>query len=272
MTRFLSMFTFLFTVTSVFAQPQLMQKQSFSIGESAIFHSEILNENRTINIYLPLEYHADSAKVYPVIYLLDGSADEDFVHIAGLVQFCTFPWVKMLPESILIGISNVDRKRDFTYPTTVDADKKDFPTTGGSAAFIRFLGEELQPFVVKNYHTKAGERTIIGQSLGGLLAAEILMKQPDLFDNYILVSPSIWWDNESLLTWEPAPFKTPQKVYLAVGKQEHPVMVKTTQDFRQKLDALHNRSIFYHEWDDQDHGNILHLALYEAFERIFGNE
>ena len=127
------------------------KKSPFILGEIDSIRSVTLKETRTLNIYLPEGYSPDSSKRYPVIYLLDGSADEDFIHIAGLMQFSTFPWINMLPESILVGIANIDRKRDFTFPTTIEADKKAFPTTGGSAKFIAFVEKELLPFINKKY-------------------------------------------------------------------------------------------------------------------------
>lgn len=131
--------------------------------------STILNESRTINIYLPASYHQDSTTNFNVIYLLDGSMDEDFIHIVGNVQFCSFPWINIIPESIVIGIANVDRKRDFTYPSTYDLNQKEFPTSGKSSKFIEFIQKELQPYIHKNYRSSK-ETTLIGQSLGGLLA------------------------------------------------------------------------------------------------------
>ena len=119
--------------------PEITQRGTFSIGETFTFTSSKLAEERIVNIYLPMDYANNSTKEYPVIYLLDGTADEDFIHIAGLVQFGTFPWIDMLPESIVVGIANVDRKRDFTYPTNNAEDKAAFPTTGSSAAFMDFL-------------------------------------------------------------------------------------------------------------------------------------
>ena len=70
--------------------------------------------------------------------LLDGSKDEDFIHIAGIVQFGSFSWINMLPETIVVGIANVDRKRDFTYPSQNTLDQEEFPTSGKSAHFIQF--------------------------------------------------------------------------------------------------------------------------------------
>lgn len=92
-------------------QQAALQREAFTIGETLRFQSSILAEERVLNIYLPLYYEEDSLKNYPVIYLLDGSADEDFIHIAGLIQFGSFPWINLIPESIVVGIANVDRKR-----------------------------------------------------------------------------------------------------------------------------------------------------------------
>jgi predicted alpha/beta superfamily hydrolase len=96
--------------------PEKLREADFSIGKTVTIQSKVLGEARELNIYLPLGYSGDSAQTFPVIYLLDGSRDEDFIHISGIVQFGSFSWIRMIPESIVVGIGNVDRKRDFTYP------------------------------------------------------------------------------------------------------------------------------------------------------------
>lgn len=238
----------------------------FALGVSETLHSHVLGEDRVLNIALPQGYHPDSAARYPVIYVLDGSADEDFIHLSGLVQFASFPWIEWLPPSIVVGISNVDRKRDFTHPTTIAEDKLKFPTTGGSSAFVRFIGEELVPFIASNYRTN-DVRMLIGQSLGGLLASEVLIKDPGLFDRYLIVSPSLWWDDGSLLEVEPAflrePNRAPKQVYIAVGR-EGKVMVHGAK----KLASIAKKSFvtkvgFLH-LSDFDHGNILHRAVHDG--------
>ena len=177
----------------------IAQKKPFILGEIVELNSVELSEKRILNIYLPDGYNVDDSIIkFPVIYLLDGSSDEDFIHIAGLVQYCNFPWVDILPKSIVVGIANVDRRRDFTFPTTLANDKRDFPTTGSSQKFIKFLEKELVPYIESHYSTDT-VKTIVGQSLGGLLATEILFEKPEMFTNYLIVSPSLWWDNESLL-------------------------------------------------------------------------
>ncbi|MEO9531153.1 MAG: alpha/beta hydrolase-fold protein [Crocinitomicaceae bacterium] len=254
------------------AQSTSLKKKAISIGEQVEFHSDILDENRLLNIYLPVGYSADSAKTYPVIYLLDGSLDEDFIHIVGLVQFGSFSWINLIPETIVVGISNVDRKRDFTYPTTNKQDKLDFPTTGGSANFIQFLEKEVQPLIAKNYKTNKS-RTLIGQSLGGLLATEILFKKPDLFENFMIISPSLWWDDESLLKIEPKKFTSNKSIYVAVGK-EGEIMERTATDLHHKLEKLDlkNTQLFFEYFEKFDHGDVLHMAVYRAFELIFAQQ
>ncbi|MEJ7680624.1 MAG: alpha/beta hydrolase-fold protein [Segetibacter sp.] len=98
----------------------LKGSKSFVLGTIIEIGSKVLAEKRILNIYLPPGYNEKDTTKYPVIYLLDGSAEEDFIHIAGVVQIFKFPWVNVLPNSILVGIANVDRRRDFTFPTTIE--------------------------------------------------------------------------------------------------------------------------------------------------------
>jgi hypothetical protein len=237
----------------------------FIIGETVQISSVQLSEMRTLNIYLPDGYKESGAK-YPVIYLLDGSANEDFVHIAGIVQFLTM--IQKMPGTIVVGIANVDRQRDFTYPTTIAEDLKSWPTTGKSAKFIDFMEKELQPYIEKNY--RVSDKTIIGQSLGGLLATEILLKKPSLFNNYIIVSPSMWWDNGSILNDAPQLMKDNNyggiKVYLSVGSEGKQSDIDTN-----KLSALFTNAgstTFYNPMPEETHLTILHNSAYKGLELL----
>ncbi|WP_196893539.1 alpha/beta hydrolase [Aureivirga marina] len=251
----------------IFGQlPKQLSENEFSIGKSIIIESKILNENRNINIYLPPSYSEEKAKSFPVIYLLDGSKDEDFIHVSGIVQFGSFPWINMLPESIVVGIGNVDRKRDFTYPSENKLDQKEYPTSGKSESFIQFIEKELQPYVNSNFKTNK-IKTIIGQSLGGLLTTEILLKKPNLFDNYIIVSPSLWWDDEKLLDYKQMVISTKKSIYIAVGKEGN-IMERTAKELYTKL-AFNNPKTYFEFLENKSHGDALHEAVYHAFEKIF---
>jgi hypothetical protein len=266
--------TFSLLTNPIFAQNTLEkeQTQAFSIGEILRMNSDVLQEERILNIYLPQSYAQDSLRKYPVIYLLDGSAEEDFIHIAGLVQFGSFSWINMLPESIVVGVANVDRKRDFTYPSKNKQDNTELPSSGGSAAFIQFIQTELQPLMEQRYRTSAN-KTLIGQSLGGLLATEILFKQPDAFDHYFIVSPSLWWDDAALLDFDPVKYTSKKSIFIAVGK-EGPTMEKAAKALFDKLDALKTDQtrLFYQYFPKLDHGDTLHQAIYDGFEKVFGSK
>ena len=245
------------------------QEKQFILGAIRELHSSILNEKRILNIYLPPGYNPADTIHYPVIYLLDGSADEDFIHISGLVQYANFPWVNLLPPTIVVGIANVDRKRDYCFPTQNQKDKKNNPSSGGSAKFIDFIGNELEPYIDSEYKTSK-TKTIIGQSLGGLLATEILFKKPDLFNKYIIISPSLWWDDESLLKIPPAILKqgnkTKTSIFIAVGK-EGAIMEADARRLVGILKEKPNPSIKVHfsYFPKENHATIMHQAVYDAF-------
>ena len=271
MKRITALLLLIFTLQLI-AQDNIIvhEKSDFSIGDSFKFNSIILSEERIINVYLPESYHQSKSKEkYPVVYLLDGSVDEDFIHISGLVQFGSFSWIQMIPETIVVGIANVDRKRDFTFHTEKKELKKEFPTTGKSETFIKFLESELKPLIYKSYRTN-GINTLIGQSLGGLLATEILFKYPDMFDNYIIISPSLWWDGESLHNYQPKSYSTNKKIFVGVGK-EGKIMERSAKKLYKQLKKINNKNtdLYYRFFKKQTHADTLHVAVYAAFESMF---
>jgi predicted alpha/beta superfamily hydrolase len=239
------------------------------IGEIKTLKSTILDEHRTLNIYLPDGY--SNKATYPVIYLLDGSANEDFLHIIGLVQFYNMTF--KMPKTIVVGIANVDRKRDFTHQTKNAELKNTYPTTGGSAKFIDFIEKELQPYIKASYKTN-DSTYLIGQSLGGLVASEILLNKPELFSNYIIVSPSLWWDDGALLKQAPALLAgqadNKKWVYVSVGAEGKEMeeaaasLVRALQNSGKK-----NRKIDFVPLPKENHATILHNSIYEAFKILY---
>ncbi|MCH2193124.1 alpha/beta hydrolase-fold protein [Kordia sp.] len=87
-------------------------------------------------------------------------------------------------------------------------------------------------------------KTIIGQSLGGLLATEILFKRPHLFDNYIIVSPSLWWDDEKILDFEMASYISTKSIYIAGGKDGE-VMERIARELFAKLKKIKSKKRIY---------------------------
>lgn len=230
-------------------------------------YSDALQEDRILNVWLPPSYHPDSTQTHSVLYLLDGSAHEDFPHVAGLFQFLHL--YQLMPPTILVGIANVDRYRDFTYPSQDTLDRYYLPTSGGSQQFIEFLTDEAFPLIEQTYKVNE-QRTIIGQSLGGLLAAEVLLTKPHLFDDYLIVSPSLWWDEQRLINRAQrllADYEGPSKrVFISLG-EEHPVMHEVADSLTAAVQAA-GWTHWYEPIAGEDHATILHQAVYRGLRQL----
>lgn len=271
-----SIFLLFFGLFTVGAQtgPKALSKNQLSIGDQVKLESKILSESRTLNIYLPEGYQAADTLKYPVIYVLDGGMDEDFLPLVGAIQF--YHLQMNMPKSIVVGIVNTDRKRDFTFPTTDRKLQRDYPSTGGSRKFISFLEDEVQPYVSANYPTTR-QKTLIGQSLGGLLATEILLKTPNLFNTYIIVSPSLWWDNETLLKEANMMLGAQQNisatVYIAVGNEGELIEgeAKRMTELLKKSGKsdLKTELLFL---PNENHKTILHQGVLESFRSMYNIE
>lgn len=180
----------------------------------------------------------------------------------------------------MVGIANIDRRRDFTYPTTLEEDKKRYKTAGKSENFIAFLEKELQPYIESNYKT-SNSKTIIGQSLGGLLATEILLKKPTLFNKYIIISPSLWWDNLSLLKQSSLlleeSFKQKTDVYIGVGKEglapsDIPHVMEVDANLLvERIQSTKSKSVnvYFDYLPQEDHATVTHQAIFNAFRLLY---
>jgi predicted alpha/beta superfamily hydrolase len=249
-------------------------------GNSEVFHSDILKEDRNINIYLPEEFNPTDATKYPVIYILDGGVEEDFFHIAGIVRYNTQPWVERFPRSIVVGIENTNRRRDFTYAVPdlnflekEGFKKESFPQYGGSEKYISFLKNELQPYIEKKYKAN-NNRTIIGESLAGLMSTEILLKEPEMFNQYIIISPSMWWGGEKLLkeadSLLKSRLKTTKNVYIgAPNKEEDVRMYNEAEALYKILKSNKNITVNFDYMPDELHSTAIHQGVYNGFKKLY---
>lgn len=164
----------------------LVEHETFELASNA------MGENRRMAVYLPPEYAANPSQRFPVLFMPDGGVKEDFPHLTHTVDGLIRAG-KMQPI-IVVGVENTQRRRDMTGPTDVAEDKKIAPVTGGSEQFRQFFGDELKPYVAKQYRT-TGQTAVIGESAAGLFIVEAFFRTPDLFDTYIAIDPSLWWNN-----------------------------------------------------------------------------
>ncbi len=178
------------------------QTNQIVIGKIDSLQSNILGEKRKIWVHVPQNQNGGiyATQKYPVIYLLDG--DAHFSSVVGMMgQLSAVNGNTICPEMIVVGIPNTNRMRDLS-PTkiTKDAylDSTQVKITGGGENFLSFIEKELMPYIDSNYPTQP-YKMLIGHSLGGLLAIQALIHHPKLFNAYIAIDPSMWWDNQKLL-------------------------------------------------------------------------
>lgn len=152
-------------------------------GARDSLYSEILKEERIFQVVLPQNYKPGSTEKYDVLYLLDG--DTNLKSIAAIQQFAQDE--SQIPPIIMVAVFNTNRDRDF-LPTHV-APKP----SGGADKFLAFFANELIPHINKSYPAN-GNNILFGHSFGGVLAVHALLTQPQLFNSYLAVDPSFWWD------------------------------------------------------------------------------
>ena len=161
-----------------------------TIGKSYKVQSAILGEERTISVYLPVGYE-ESSEALPVLFLLDGEMKTLLMTAASAME--DIDWKGAMPQMIVVGIDNPNATRDY-FPIIF----QDRPGTGQADNFIRFLAEELIPWVGANFRT-VEYRILCGCSNAGLLTVYTYLTKPETFNAYIAPSPSIGWFKDYML-------------------------------------------------------------------------
>jgi len=189
----------LFLPVFIFGQAASKIDNKISIGTIETIQSAILNEKREILVYTPSAGGVDSKTRYPVMYLLDGYS---FFHSAtGMVQYLSA--IGKMPEMIVVAIVNTDRVRDLTPSHSTswsngEQDADHFKNSGGGEKFISFIERELIPYIDSHYKTEP-YRMFVGHSLGGLMVMNTLINNPELFNSYVAIDPTIWWDDKTIM-------------------------------------------------------------------------
>jgi predicted alpha/beta superfamily hydrolase len=251
------------------AQRAPAQGQPIVLGQSYRIEAAAFGDERVINVALPADYEANPTKVYPVLYLIDGGVDQDFVHIVGAKQLGA-AWGRM-HDVIVVGIASKDRRRELVGPTRDVALLAKYPTAGHSAMFRRFLREEVKPFVATRFRTN-GKSGVIGESLAGLFIAETYLREPNLFDAYAAISPSLWWD-EARLTHEAAaligPRQSGKRLYLATADEGADMQANVDR----MLAALGKaRDWCYAPSGNSTHATIYHMIAPTALQYLFPSD
>jgi predicted alpha/beta superfamily hydrolase len=197
------------------------------------FRSKILGNRRDVLVYLPRGYSRFSRKRYPVLYLQDGQnvfdAATSFSHTEWGVDETAQRLIRqdLIEPLIIVAVANTGDDRIHEYaptPGVIDSNAKRKKRSKGLACrYGQFLIEELKPYIDKKYRTKpeAEFTGLGGSSLGGLLTLSLGLWFPNVFRRLIVMSPSVWWDDQVIVQMVDKIDNTlPLKIWLDAGTHE----------------------------------------------------
>ena len=242
--------------------------------------SQNVDQEYELSIALPPSYEKTEDN-YPILYLLD--SNYFFTIIASVVDFLNVfgPWDKLhVPEMIIVGIGYPSkgpalltyRSRDYTpvddtefYIQSFESAGVDInfqPNSGGAPEFLKFITEELMPYIEGKYRVDIGDKTIAGHSYGGLFPSYVLFTKPSTFNRYILSSPSLWYKDEIMFDYEEEYSKNHDeleaRVFISAGANESKGI---TEGFNRMVETLEKRSYRGLVWESKLYEDEVHFSV-----------
>ncbi len=249
-----------------------LRETPITIGTTLHLDSKVLSDIREINVWTPPSY-AEGDKSDPILYLIDGALDQDFQHISGLGQLTTINGT--FEELIVVGIQTKHRIRELTHEPSDPRYIPMYPEAGKSADFLEFIRSEVIPLIESRYRA-GGRKVLMGESLAGLFVAEVFLKHPDTFTDYIAISPSLWWDDQALAKAAHEEIGShdgqARQLYLTMANEGGTMQVGLDR----VIDAIkHNRpaGLTWHYVDrrtTETHASIYHGAALDELKKLFG--
>lgn len=233
-------------------------------------YSDILREERTLEIVLPFHYSAQEASKTGVIYVTDGEWNTGIV--SSYNQFLN---IQFIPANIVVGIDAVPKGKDnMRFRDMTPTKDPSFAETGGADKFLAFIKNELMPYINKKYSNN-GDNTFFGASLGGLFGAYALLQSPETFNSYLLADPSLFWNNymiQKMAAAKVSAFKGMSKTVLITGragKPFHGMGIYGLDSVMRSvpLENLHWKSLAY---DDETHNSMIFRTMYDGLKFIYG--
>ena len=259
-------------------------------SEMRLMESKTTGRKYRITISLPLGYSRspgegwpfnDAPALWPVVCVLDGNWYSGMV--TGIIR--PMAWCGSTTDAIVVGIGypedsdpieafresftrrNMDLTpvRDVAEETSMEQRHKRSTPSGDAGGFLRFIQDELIPLVEKEYRADPARRILAGHSYGGLFALFALFEAPDLFDTFIIGSPSLSYGDQFMFqreeTFARDHKQLPAEVYLFVGELEESIDDTTATDTLRLAAILQGRqyeglSLVKQVFLDQNHCEV----------------
>jgi predicted alpha/beta superfamily hydrolase len=235
---------------------------SIVMGKYVKFYSEILDEEVKILVHLPYAYDRTHLS-YPVLYSLDGDDVSRFSKSAATLEELNSNG--KIPKMILVTPANTDR-----IPIRLDND----PDSLRAGEFIRFMVEELIPFVDENYRT-ADYKILFGQSNAGLFTVYSLLDRPESFNAYIASSPMLGWCSDFIFKKAEDLFDGNRSLnnflFIIYGKSDYDRVTSYVPDFARLLEAKAPRDFRWKVKVLDEEGHVPYTSLYDGLKSVFSD-
>jgi predicted alpha/beta superfamily hydrolase len=227
-------------------------------------------EPREVQVWLPPGYEDNNILRYPVLYLHDGQAVFDAAMAGAEWRFDetaqTLVGERRVAPFIIVAVSNTARRMDEYTPTamTLPAERtgtgRSERAGGGAQRYADYLIREVKPMIDDRYRTKrdVANTAVGGASLGGLVSLWLALHRSDVFGAALVVSPSVWWDDQFLLrdvTKASANEKQRPRLWLDMGTEEGREAIPAVRKLRNALieRGWRDDNLHYHEATDATH-------------------
>ena len=250
------------------------------------FISAINGKPYRITIALPVGYSSLDSIRYPTLYLLDGDPN---LPLAALIQR-NLTYDHEVPDIILVGIGyqvedflasrpyrtlDYTPTRDLRIDSIMTANHHMVMVSGGSQNFLQVLKKEIIPFVDRNYKTNT-DRGIAGHSFGGLFTAYTLFQAPELFNRYLISSPSLDWGNNEIFREETRFYNLGNRVlsariFICAGSLEPDPMIPDIEKLVGILKKKNYKGMDISElvFDKETHLSVIPLAISKGLRVIY---
>lgn len=195
------------------------------IGSAHKITSTVYGETRLLTVRLPRGYADNPDRRYPVVFSIDGGPEQDFELLAGIAAEAEFS--TSFEPFILIGVRTDNRYAELTPPLErMDPERLtalfgDRMQPNGAPKFREFLVSDVIPWATSRYRTD--RKVLTAASLGGLFVVDTLLERPDMFDDYIALTPSLWWDEGQVAEGAAAKLAThtasDRRIYITMGDE-----------------------------------------------------
>ena len=258
--------------------------QQIARVENVKIQSKFLNQEREILIYTPTDYDWRTNEYFNVIYVFDSQNREFFDYTSSIISFLT----DGNQSFIVVGISSpYNEELDYSRNNdllpvleTVSSKDRYGKYSGNSDNFLGYVSSEVIPYINSNYRT-LNHNIVVGHSLGASFILYSLLEKPNLFKNYIAISPNLAYDEEklgkALTNFDYSKIKKPTLIYLS-NANEGVEYWKEWKPARERVysflrDSLKNEDIKVeiNHFPNKNHWNTFPLSLDNALKFYFEN-